>query len=277
MQWIFQFIFRHRAVSSLFLTVVLSLLMLSATAARQQQVARALMMTIFYPFQFTLSLTSNVRNSFSENKKLRKEVAALTNQLAQYRQEAAENARLRTMIEFSDSMPIDLLPARVVLREPAPNYRSIAINVGSKQGVKLSMPVMTYHGAVGKVMQVMPHFSLVQLFQDPSCRVSVMVERSRGVGIMGTDNGHDFSFKCRSHIEVAKGDRVVTSGLGGVYPRGLDIGGVTGVVEDANPLFKKVSVRPYADLDRLEEVFVVRIQPQWAAFPQEADSLELHE
>ena len=277
MHWIFQFIVRHSAGSLLVLTMLLSLWMLGANGPRQARIGRALLMSVFYPLQFTLSLSTNVKNIFAENKKLRTRVVQLTTELARYREQAAENERLRSLVDFSDSVSFDLLPVRVVLREPAQTYRSIAINAGAKNGVLLSMPVTAGSGVVGKVMQVLPHMSVVQLLQDPACRISVMVQKSRGVGIMMTENGHDFFFKCRSHIPVARGDRIVTSGLGGVYPRGLDVGEVISLVEDVNPLFKKIGVKPFADFDRLEEVFVVRVSPQWQAFRQEADSLHFEE
>jgi len=130
-----------------------------------------------------------------------------------------------------------------------------------------------FHVVAGKVVQVMGGLSLVQLLNDPLNRTSIMVRRSRAVSILETENGKDFFARFRIHEEVAIGDTVVSSGLGGIYPKGFLVGFVDRVFDDRDPLFKKVSVRPALNLNHLEELFIVRLPPQWAAFKQQIDSL----
>ncbi|HEX7510790.1 MAG TPA: rod shape-determining protein MreC, partial [Chitinivibrionales bacterium] len=113
-----------------------------------------------------------------------------------------------------------------------------------------------------------------QLLIDPSNRTGVLLQRTREVGILETENGNDYFIRCRTHADVNKGDTVVTSGLGGVYPKGLTVGVVSKVGDIRDPLFKKVIVDLNVDFNHLEEVFVIRVKSRWASFRGEVDSLE---
>ncbi|HMD68896.1 MAG TPA: rod shape-determining protein MreC, partial [Chitinivibrionales bacterium] len=148
------------------------------------------------------------------------------------------------------------------------------IDVGKNAGILPYMPVMTSRGVAGKVVQVMGRMSLVQLLVDPANRTSVMIGRTREIGILETTNGSEFSIMFRAHADVAVGDTIITSGLGGIYPKGLLAGTVTKLEEGRDPIFKKAFVRLEVTLDRIEEVFVIKLPPQWAAFRDELDSLE---
>jgi rod shape-determining protein MreC len=274
MHWIIQLIVRYKELSSLLLTVVLSFLMLSSPAARQDSIARFLTLSIFYPFQVTVQHITRISNVFAENKELREELAACTVRLSVIEEQAAENDRLRSMLGFGQDFSYHLLPARVIAREPSQLYRSLVINAGRNQGIERYMPVVTNDGVAGKVVQALPHISLVQILKDPSSRISATVKRSRFVGILETPNGHDFFIQYRTHADVVPGDTILTSGLGGIYPRGLTVGTVTRIENNNDPLFKKTHVKPCVDFEHLEEAFVIRLSPQWSAFRAELDSIE---
>jgi len=275
MQWILQFIIRHRNISSLFLTVMLSLWMLSSNPARQQQIGRSLTLTLFFPFQYTFQLVTRIRNIFAENRRLRAELTELRTTASFLAEQAAENGRLREMLALRDSVSYELVAARVIAREPSYLYRSLVINAGGNRDIVPNMPVVTHRGVVGKVIQIMPYISLVQTLQDPSARTSVMTSRSRSVGILETEDGGTFSISHRRHADVAPGDTVVTTGLGGIYPKGLLVGYVTKVEEGSDPLFKKTILRLSVDFDHLEELFVLKLSPQWRALTREIESLEM--
>jgi rod shape-determining protein MreC len=275
MQWLIQFIVHHRNISSLFLTVVLSLWMLSSPSARQASLARALTMSVFFPLQFTFQQVTRARNIFAENRRLREELTTLRTSASLLEEQASENARLRDLLDFREDLSYTLIPARVIAREPSQLYRSLVINAGSRQGVGMYMPIVTRKGVVGKTVQVMRHICLVQVLHDPSARTSVMTKESRSVGVLETENGRDFFIRHRTHLAVEPGDTIVTSGLGGIYPKGLLVGTVEKIEEGHDPLFKKTFVKPSVDFDHLEEIFVMQISPQWTAFRSELDSLEL--
>jgi rod shape-determining protein MreC len=274
MQWIIRFFVTHRNLTSLFLTSILSILMLSSSAIQQQRIARLLTMSIFYPFQFYFSQTAHVKNIFAENRRLKEEVAVLSVKVARLTENTRENERLTDLLGITRQYSFDLVPARVVVRDPSYVSRSAIIDVGKSEGILPYMPVMTSRGVAGKVVQVMGHMSLVQLLVDPANRTSVMIGRTREIGILETTNGSDFSIMFRAHADVAVGDTIITSGLGGIYPKGLLAGKVTKLEESRDPIFKKAFVRLEVNLDRIEEVFVIRLPPQWAAFKAELDSLE---
>jgi rod shape-determining protein MreC len=274
MHWILRFIVQHRNTSSLALMVLLSLWMLSGTPAQQHQVSRFLLMSAFYPLQFITGQVTRVKNIFAENRRLHTEVMTLSMAVAQLQEQAAENERLRKLLDLRQEFSYTLVAARVMAREPSHAYRGVVLNIGSDKGILRYMPVINSQGVAGKVVQVMGGICLVQILKDPSCRISVMVKRSREVGILETDNGEDFFVSFRSHMNVHVDDSVVTSGMGGTYPRGLLAGTVAAIQNDHDPLFKRAYIQTAVNFDHLEEVFIMRLSPQWQAFREELDSME---
>lgn len=274
MQWIIRFFVSHRNLASLLVTSVLGILMLSSSAVQQQRIARMLTLSIFYPFQFYFSQTTRAKNIFAENRRLKGEIAALSVKAARLTENTRENERLTDLLGITRQFSFDLVPARVVVRDPSYVSRSAIIDVGKNDGILPYMPVMTSRGVAGKVVQVMGRMSLVQLLVDPANRTSVMIGRTREIGILETTNGSQFSIMFRAHADVAVGDTIITSGLGGIYPRGLLAGVVTKLEEGRDPIFKKAFVKLEVTFDRIEEVFVIKLPPQWASFRDELDSLE---
>jgi rod shape-determining protein MreC len=274
MQWIIRFFASHRSIALLVLTAGASIWMLSSAQVQQQRISRSLTYSIFYPFQFYFNQTTRIKNIFTENRMLKEEIASLSVKLSQITDRTLENERLTDLLDISRRYPFSLVPARVVVRDPSFISRSAIVNVGKDKGIMPYMPVMTTRGVAGKVIKVMGRMSLVQLIIDPANRTSVMIQRTREIGILETENGSDFFIMFRAHADVAIGDTVITSGLGGIYPRGLPAGIVARLEENRDPLFKKALVKPDANFDRLEELFVVKMPPRWASFKSELDSLE---
>jgi rod shape-determining protein MreC len=274
MHWIVTFIITHRRIFSLLLTSLLSLLMITAPPVKQAATLRFLSMTIFYPLHVIFSQTTRINNIFAENRRLKQEVLRLSTTVAQLKEEGVENERLRSLLHFSQDFSYDLLPVRVIAQDPSPAQKSIVVSAGKKDSIAMWMPLIDERGVAGKVIQVMHHISLVQLLKDPSNRTSVLLSKTRAIGILETENGTDFFIRCRSHEPIENGDTIVTSGLGGIYPRGLMVGTVKKISEIRDPLFKQIHVALSVDFDHLEELFVMRLSPQWSAFRTELDSLE---
>jgi rod shape-determining protein MreC len=248
--------------------------MLTSNSARQFQISRALTFSVFYPFQFYISQTARIKNIFAENRKLKEDIAAKSATIALLKEAALETGRLESLLQLENDVTYDLAVARVIAREPAFISRSIVITVGKDNNVVPFQPVINSSGVVGKVIQSTRHMALVQLLVDPSSRTGVLIQRTREVGILETENGDDFFIRCRTHADITMGDTVVTSGLGGVYPKGMAVGVVSKIRESQDPLFKKVFINLSADFNHLEEVFVMRVQSQWSSFRSEVDSLE---
>jgi rod shape-determining protein MreC len=273
MRWILELIVRYRIVVSLILASLASLFMISSPPALQAKTARLLTISIFYPLQISIDQLKRAQNIYSENRRLKTDVALLNASLAQLKEQSIENGRLRAMLGFEQNNGFDLVAVRVVARDPSPISKSIVVNAGSSKGVLRFMPVVGERGVAGKVVQVMPDLSLVQLVNDPLNRTSVMVRRSGAGSILETDNGVNFFAHFRTHEDIKAGDTVVTSGLGGIYPRGFMVGSIVKILDEHDPLFKKAILRLSLDLDHLEELFIVRLPPQWASFKAQLDSL----
>lgn len=275
MHWIVEFVVKHRSSCSFLVTIVLSLWMISGPPEFQARASRFLTLTVFYPFQVTFNNLTHIRNIFSENRHLRQEVARLNTEVSRLLELKSENERLRSLLDLSQDFTYELLPVRVVARDPSIENKSVIINAGYKDGVRMWMPLVGEKGVVGKVIQVMNGLSLVQLIKDPSNRISILSSRSRTVSILETENGRSFFFRCRNHEDVQIGDTIITSGLGGIYPKGLRVGQVDRITDSQNPLFKRVWVELSVDFDRIEDLFVLLLSPQWQSFREELDSLEM--
>lgn len=249
--------------------------MISSSKETQLSTARTLAMSVFYPFQFTFNQINRIKNVFAENVQLKKEVTELSVEVASLKEKAIENERLRGLLNFTQDFSFDFVPVRVVARDPSIGNKTAIVNAGKSSGIQLYMPLVGERGVVGKVVQVMGNMSLVQLLKDPSSRTSVLSRRTRTVSILGTQNGSDFYIQCRKHEDVVIGDTIVTSGLGGIYPRGLTVGVIDKLEEDQDPLFKRARLQLSVDFERLDELFILRLSPQWVSFKSELDSLGL--
>jgi rod shape-determining protein MreC len=194
----------------------------------------------------------------SANDRLQRLAAKLAVENSRLREARLENIRLRLLLEFEQESLFGLYPAKVIGWDADRTVNSILINMGEGDGVREGMPVLTPDGLVGKVYQVMPAMSIVQLLLDRNCRVSAIVQRTRALGIVEWERGYQcFLRKIPARSDVKEGDVVVTSGMGGVFPRGLVIGTVSSVGGEKWELFKNIVVKPGVDFTNVEEVFVL--------------------
>jgi len=248
--------------------------MISGSKEKQAATARMLTVTVFYPLQVTFNSVTHIENIFAENRRLKMEVAQLSVKISRLQEQAAENDRLRRLLSFSTDYKYELYPVRGIARDPSAAFKSIIINAGKKDSIAMWMPLVGEKGVVGKVIQTMDNLSLVQLLRDPANRTSVMNKRTRTVSILETENGDNFFMKCREHEDFQPGDTIVTSGLGGIYPKGLCVGIVQKTTGTQDPLFKRIYLKLNIDFDHIEELFVIRLSPQWSSFRAELDSIE---
>lgn len=269
MHWIWTFIVSHRYITSLCITSVLSLSMILAPREQQERIAQKLMMTVFLPAQLVVSSTYKIENCFRENKIMRDDLARLQ----------VENAALRSTQEKiihpqSSNYEWALVSAQVVAREPSFLYRTVVINVGEQDGIRMHMPVVTIDGVAGKVITVLKSSSLVQLLREPDEYVSVIHEESGAMGILSSRSDGLLYVDVRTDREVAEGDTIRTSGFGGIYPEGLPVGVVERIDYDMEQqIFKRLYVQSVVNYDNLRDVFVIALEPQWSAFQNEIKDL----
>ncbi len=198
-----------------------------------------------------------------DNTQLSARVHALELELESTRQRALEAERLRGLLALKEAIPMRTVAAAVVAREGLPWFRSVTLDKGERDGIALDAPVISASGVVGRVMSVGPGAARVQLLLDRDAGVGVVIERSRATGVTSGQVGLEESgqpellMKYVSVLsDVQPGDRVLTSGLDRVYPKGLVVGRVRSVGTPSG-LFKEVLVTPTARFDQLEEVLVV--------------------
>ena len=192
----------------------------------------------------------------AENDTLRHTVETLTQQLVDTYALQAENARLRGLLELRDAQPASrLIVARVIARDPTQWTRSVLINKGQRDGLALGTPVISATGVVGKIVEVYPSSSLVLLVTDADVRLGAMVARTRDQGVAAGDGGWNIRLLYLATTgDIAAGDEVTTSGLGGVFPKGLRVGRVTAIAWDPSRLYRVATVEPSAPLGQLEDV-----------------------
>ncbi len=193
-----------------------------------------------------------------KNKSQEEEIIRLILENNYLKELGLENQRLRELLGFKTQTRYQVIAAEVVGSDPQRKTSSVIINVGSLAGAKRNMSVVNVDGLVGKVIEVFPTTSVVQLLFDPNGQVSALDQRSREQGIIRWEKGWELNLEyVPSTADIIPGDEIVTSGQGGIFPAGLKIGVVTKVDKQSNLLFQNIKVRPYVKINSLEEVFVV--------------------
>lgn len=193
-----------------------------------------------------------------ENARLRGEVERLRREVARLEEVSAEADRLRRLVGFRPPPPYATVAARVVTRDPSRWYTTLTVDRGTQDGVSRNDPVVTADGLVGRVVEVYPTAARVLLVTDPRSAVGVLVQSSRDAGVVEGNATGRLRLRYLSRTSpLREGDVLVTSGLGGVFPRGIRVGVVTRVVRQAGALFQEAEVQPATDLSRLEEVLVM--------------------
>lgn len=193
-----------------------------------------------------------------ENEKLRGRLAEVEEENLQLREALVASGRLARIAEMRDDFEVPMLPAELVGLDVSAWFRSGLIDRGRQHGVLSGMPVINEQGLVGLVTATSHAAAKVMLLIDRQSAVDAVVQRSRSRGIVRGAHGDDllFEFVVRDG-DVQAGDVLVTSGLGGVYPKGLRIGEVSSVSEADSKMLRTASVRPAVDFGRLEQVFVM--------------------
>jgi rod shape-determining protein MreC len=202
-----------------------------------------------------------------ENERLRRRLRELERMLTDYEEVEAFNRRLRKLLDFQLQEAYKTLPAQVVGEDTTGWFQTLWIDKGRSNGVRKGMAVVASNGVVGRTIKSALRTSKVLLISDRNSALDVMIQRSRTRGILvGTGQLDVFELKYVPRTaDVMVGDRVITSGLGGIFPKGILVGRVKSVWSEGYGLFKKVEVTPEVDFARLEEVLVILGQPRMKA------------
>lgn len=257
--------------------VVVSLFCIIFFAARgrfQAPVSSQAVSLVLSPFQQATAWVANeihyatsavweVATLYEQNKMLRNEVEQLRGINLQANEALAENERLRKMIGYQQAArQFDFVAARVIGRESDTWSRMIVIDRGTMNGIANDMPVVTPQGLVGRVVEAGLNSSKVQLILDPRSSVGTIVQRaqSRVTGIVQGDMDNPTMpqmVNIPKNADVVEGDVIVTSGFGGVYPKGIIVGLVSSLKNDDGGLLKIGVLEAAVDFQKLEDVMVI--------------------
>ncbi|MGA2781918.1 MAG: rod shape-determining protein MreC [Smithella sp.] len=193
-----------------------------------------------------------------DNKNLKNKINELKAALILYQDGYLEAQRLRKLLDLRDDYNYHFISARVIDREQAALSKTILINKGATHGLKTGMPVIAPPGLIGRLVDVSWHVSKVLLFIDENSNVGAIVQRTRTQGVISGAGPRGLILKYISKTQdVKEGDVIVSSGMGGVFPKGLLIGQVSHVDRQDASLFLKINVAPFVDFSKLEEILIL--------------------
>jgi len=266
--------FRNKPLVITVILVIIILVLLISTSNTQDISGRQTVAGgVFVPVQrFFYQLTDTISSVFEksssttdltkENQKLKDELASLKSELSDYGELEKENQRLSGLLDYQQQHTnFSLKVAAIVAKNPGIWFDDFTINLGSADGIAVDMPVVTPDGVVGRIEEVGLNWAKVMAGIDGRSGISSIVERTRDVGsVRGrmkddpSDPLLDMDF-LPIDTDIQVGDNILTSGIGGIYPKGLLIGSVVEVGEESNQ--KKVVVKSTVNFRSLEEVMVM--------------------
>jgi rod shape-determining protein MreC len=261
---------RRRTHLALFLLLAAHVLLISVqlTTAEGHSVFQTVLLAVFSPVQRAAAASlDSIRNLWTgyvdlrqvreENRELKEKVARLEQALWMERDRVASYDRMSRVMQLASQLPFESQVGQVVGLDASAWFQSLTVNRGSDQSVELNAPVIGSGGLVGRVVALGPQVARVQLVSDRTSSVGALLVRSRARGIVSGEGHAALQLKYVSNLEDVKvGDLVVTSGVDGIYPKGLAVGRVE-QVRNGPGLFKIISLSPAANIERLEEVFIL--------------------
>ena len=199
------------------------------------------------------------KNVRAENRRLREEVQELRVQGLRVTETSDENRRLRRLLSLQEHLPLTTLSGEVIAREWGGWIRSLTVNRGRGDNVPRLTAVISPSGLIGRVVDVRPGVSIVQVLTDPTSTVGAHVLRTRTPGIVEGDPRGTlrFKFMARDGASIQSGDVLVTAGQGGLFPRGIPIGTVRTIDNRGAALFHYAEITPAVDFARVDEVLLV--------------------
>ena len=214
--------------------------------------------TISTPFQGLGNIFANLTTNQATLSDLKAENERLQARNAELEESEQTATRLQQLLDIKDTYNLQSAAARIISGSADSWSSTVTIDKGTADGLSVGMPVSASNGVIGQIVQCGATSSTVRLLTDESSSVSAMVQSNRAQGmVVGSASGQVSLTLIRSSQTVNVGDVVVTSGLGGVFPKGLPIGKVTSVQNNPGSLYLDVVVEPFAHTESFEEVLVI--------------------
>lgn len=205
----------------------------------------------------------NLVDVAEENVKLEHALGEALSSANRLREVELSNRRLRELLNFKNTVNRQFLAAEVIGKDPSIWFKTIIVDKGRQDGVRKGQPVVIPAGIVGQVIDAANRYSKVLLIIDQNSAVDALDQRSRARGIVRGQSSNQcfFDYVLRKH-DIQVGDTVISSGLDGVYPKGLQIGTISYVLRRNSGIFQEVAVTPFVDFEKLEEVLIVLDVPE---------------
>lgn len=213
-----------------------------------------------YRFRAGIRTAASIRRAQDENRALKQVIARLQTENAALREARRENERWNRIFQFVQETPVKMAPAQVIGRDPSNWFSYVLINKGKRQGLKVNQPVLTEAGVVGTVRQVTDNTALVLLLLDSRSAIGGQVAETRDYVLVegfSDEPGKAIVKPLASEVRLRKGQTIITSGLGQVFPKGLTIGRIERIVKGKYGLAPSGVVKPAVSFSRLEEVAVM--------------------
>jgi len=190
--------------------------------------------------------------------RLKRTLARAEIEKSQYLESELACQRFRKLLEMKSKVPQRTLPAQVVGLDPSGWFKTVIIDRGTRDGVCKGMPVIASQGIVGQIIGASYGCAKVLLIIDRSSAIDAFVQRIRTRGIIEGETNESCRFKyIVRKADINIGDTVISSGLDGLFPKGLRVGTISQISKPPSGLFQEVKVRPFVDFTRLEEVLVI--------------------
>ena len=237
--------------------------------------ARDVLATAIYPLHYLARLPTNLRGWLSENlagraalldenTRLRERQMFLNVQLQKLTTLEAENRRLRSLLESAVNTPERVLIAELLAVDFNPYRHHILLNRGRQHGIYVGQPVLDQDGIIGQIIRADPYTSTAILITDPNHALPIQINRTGARTLaLGTGNFQELELPhIPNNEDVKVGDVLVTSGMGGRFPRGYPVGTITQVEFDPGSPFAHIVAKPVAQLDRIREVMLLENEPE---------------
>jgi rod shape-determining protein MreC len=266
------FLFRRYTKLTFAISLLLFALIVMSLRVKQRQGVDffdAFVLELVSPFQkastFVIETVHGIFQSYivlihlqKENVMLQRKVAELQKESDQMREMVYSNERLRNLLQFRERISSSVVAAEVIGQDPSSWFKSMTLNKGERDGVRKGMAVISPEGVVGQILKTSPYHSTVLLITDYNSALDGLVQRTRAKTIVEGlgENRCQLKYLLRSE-EVMVGDRVVTSGLGGNFPKGLTVGEIRRVDKKEYGIFQNAELVPSVDLTKLEEVLII--------------------
>jgi rod shape-determining protein MreC len=252
-----------------FLLLAFLILTFYAAGDRETPFPQRLLMQISFPLQQkargVVSWVQRVGEGYfflirlrEENRELKRLVSGLRQENNRLREAVLAEERLKKLSPVQSEYPSRSIVAQVYGRDPSSWFKTVLVDKGGENEISKDLAVVAADGLVGRVMEVSAHTAKVLLITDPNSAVDVILQRSRSQAIMEGRRDEACILKyVQKSDDVQVGDKVITSGMGGIFPKGILTGTVTKVDRKRQGIFQYVEVTPAVDFSRLEEVLIL--------------------